>query len=54
MSAEMKKGYMSTLILIGLGVLVLYVGPQWLMLLVPAAIVAWYSARAGSLRRNGN
>jgi 4-amino-4-deoxy-L-arabinose transferase-like glycosyltransferase len=54
MSAEMKKGYTSTLILIGLGVLVLYLGPEWLMLVIPAAILAWYSARAGTFRRNDN
>jgi hypothetical protein len=54
MSAEMKKGYTSTLILIALGVLVLYVGAQWLLLLIPAAILAWYSAGGPTLKRSRN
>jgi hypothetical protein len=52
MSAETKKSYASTMILIGLGVLALYVGAEWLMLLIPAAILAWYSACRAPLRNN--
>ena len=54
MSAEMKKGYTSTLILMGLGVLALCVGAQWLVLLIPAAILAWYPARGSTLRKDRN
>ncbi len=39
MSAEAKKGYGSTMILLILGVLALYGGALWLLLLIPAAVV---------------
>ncbi len=42
MSAESKKGYGSTLVLIMLGVLALYSGAQWLMVLIPAALFVRY------------
>ena len=54
MSAEAKKSYASTLILIGLGVLAFYIGAQWLMVLIPAAVLVWYPAWGATLRRNRN
>jgi len=57
MSAESKKGFGSTLALIFLGVLALYVGAHWLLVLIPAAFLIWYSAAAGGsgkFRRSRN
>jgi hypothetical protein len=54
-NADAKKGYGSTLALMLLGVLALYGGAQWLMALVPAAIVIYFVtgyARFG-IGRNG-
>jgi hypothetical protein len=44
MSADAKKGYGSTMILMILGVLALYAGARWLLLLIPAAALVWYAA----------
>lgn len=44
MSAEAKKNYGSTLVLLALGVLALYGGANWLVVLVPAAVLVWYAA----------
>ena len=45
MSADSKKGYGSTLVLIAFGVMALYLGANWLLLLIPAAMLVWYRAR---------
>ncbi len=43
MSAESKRSYGSTLVLVVLGVLALYCSSQWLMLLIPAATLVSYA-----------
>jgi hypothetical protein len=54
MSADAKKGYGSTMILMILGVLALYAGARWLLLLIPAAALVWYAASGVSYRRSRN
>lgn len=54
MSAEAKTNYASTVILIVLGLLALYAGAVWLMVLVPAAILVWYGAGRGTFKRSRN
>ena len=44
MSAEAKKHYGSSLALLALGLLALYGGADWLVLLVPVAALVWYAA----------
>ncbi len=51
MSAEAKTGYGSTLALLLFGVLALYLGAHWLVLLIPAAVLIWYGA--GPILRSG-
>ncbi|MBZ5678702.1 MAG: hypothetical protein LAO24_01205 [Acidobacteriia bacterium] len=53
MSAESKKSMGWTIILMTLGVVALYAGAEWLLLLVPAAVLVWYGARP-RLRRGRN
>jgi hypothetical protein len=45
MSADVKKSVSSTIILILLGIVALYGGTRWLVLLIPAAALIWYGAR---------
>jgi hypothetical protein len=45
MSADAKKNYGSTLVLLAMGLLALYGGAHWLVLLIPAAALVWYSAK---------
>lgn len=45
MSAEAKKGYGSTAALIAFGLMALYFGVHWLLVLIPAAVLVWYGAR---------
>jgi hypothetical protein len=54
MSADVKKGYGSTLLMVCFGVLALYGGTVWLPLLVPAAGLVWYLASRPHLSRNRN
>jgi hypothetical protein len=54
MSAEAKRGYGSTIILMILGVLALYSGARWLMLLIPVALLVWYAAGQVTFRRRRN
>ena len=54
MSAEAKKGYGSTLVLLMFGVLAFYGGARWLLVLVPAAVLVWYAAHDASVRRSRN
>lgn len=48
MSVEAKKSYGSTLLLFTLGILALYAGTMWLLVLVPAAVLVWYAATQGA------
>jgi hypothetical protein len=45
MSANSKKSMGWTVVLIILGVAALFGGTEWLALLIPAALLVWYSAR---------
>lgn len=54
MSADAKKGYGSTMVLVILGVLALYVGAHWLLVLIPAALLVWYAAAGATFRRSRN
>jgi len=45
MSANSKKSMGWTVVLIFLGMAALYGGSKWLGLLVPAALLVWYSAK---------
>ena len=51
MSTEAKTGYGSTFALLLCGVLAFYLGARWLVLLIPAAMLIWYSA--GPMLRSG-
>jgi hypothetical protein len=44
MSANSKKSMVWTIVLILLGMAALYGGSKWLGLLIPAALLVWYSA----------
>jgi len=52
MSAEAKKHYGSTLVLLALGVLAFYAGPNWLLVLVPAALLVWFAGPMFGSGRN--
>jgi hypothetical protein len=54
MSADTKKGYGSTLVLMVLGVLALYGGAHWLLVLIPAAVLVCYAAAGATFRRSRN
>jgi hypothetical protein len=54
MSADVKKGYGSTLVLIAMGLVALYARAQWLAILIPAAILVFYGATRTMLGRGGN
>jgi len=45
MSADSKKSMGRTVVLIFLGMAALYGGSKWLSLLIPAALLVWYTAR---------
>jgi hypothetical protein len=53
MSAEAKKGYGSSLILLFLGVLALHFGGHWLPVLIPLAMIVWFASEL-SLRSGRN
>ena len=53
MSADAKKYYGSSFALLFLGVLALFAGARWLLLLIPAAAVVWFAATP-RLRRGRN
>jgi hypothetical protein len=44
MSANSKKSMSGTILLIVLGLLALFTGAKWLVLLIPAAMFVWYGA----------
>ena len=54
MSTDAKKGYGSTMVLMILGVLALYAGARWLLVLIPAAALVWYAAPGATFRRSRN
>ena len=54
MSAEAKRGYGSTLVLLTLAVLAFYAGTRWLVVFIPAAVVVWYAASGTAFRRSRN
>ena len=45
MSANSKKSMGSTIVLILLGMAALYGGSKWLSVLIPAALLVWYTTR---------
>jgi hypothetical protein len=45
MSADSKKSMGWTVVLLLLGMAALYGGSKWLSLLIPAALLVWYTAR---------
>jgi len=51
MSANSKKSMGGTTVLILLGLIALFAGQKWLLLLIPAALLVWYGA--GSMLRTG-
>jgi hypothetical protein len=53
MSADAKRKYGSTIVLVVLGILALYGGPPWLLLLIPAAVLIWYATTRGQFKRTG-
>jgi hypothetical protein len=42
MGKEAKKGYGSAIALMMLGMLALYLGAQWLLVLIPIALLFWF------------
>jgi hypothetical protein len=53
MSADAKRKYGSTIVLVVLGILALYGGPPWLLLLIPAAVLIWYATTRRQFKRTG-
>jgi len=45
MSMDSKKSMGWTMVLILLGMAALYGGSKWLAVLIPAALLVWYTAR---------
>lgn len=45
MSVTAKKSISATVVLVLLGLAALFAGEKWLVALVPAAMLVWYSAR---------
>lgn len=54
MSAEVKRSYGLTFVLFTLGVLAVYGGTRWLLILIPAALIAWYAAGGSRSVRSRN
>lgn len=52
MSNQSKKQYGSTLALIAFGLMALFLGVTWLLVLVPAATLVWYGAKPLHSGRN--
>jgi hypothetical protein len=47
MSANLKKSMGWTVVLVIMGMAALYAGTKWLSLLIPAALLVWYTAKPG-------
>ena len=45
MSMDSKKSMVWTIVLILMGMAALYGGSKWLALLIPAALLVWYTAK---------
>lgn len=45
MTAYSKNSFLWSLLLVVLGIVALYTGTRWLVLLIPAASLVWYEAR---------
>jgi len=54
MSADAKRKYGSTMVLIILGIFALYGGARWLLVLVPAAVVIWYATSGADFKKSRN
>jgi hypothetical protein len=54
MSTDAKKGYGSTIAMITLGMLALYGGAHWLVVLVPVGALIWFAADRVVLKRSRN
>jgi hypothetical protein len=54
MSADAKREYVSTIILIVLGTVALYGGAHWLLLLIPAAGLICYATIRVRFKRSRN
>ena len=54
MSRNAKKYYGSSLALLGLGLLALYGGTPWLLVVIPAAVLVCYRAPAPKLGSSRN
>ncbi len=53
MSTDAKRKYGSTIALITLGILAVYGGPPWLVLLIPAAVLIWHATTREHFKRTG-
>ena len=53
MSADAKRKYGSTIVLMTLGILAVYGGPPWLLLVIPTAVLIWYATTRGQFKRTG-
>ena len=56
MSTDAKKSMGWTMVLVTLGIVAFCAGPQWLALLIPAAVLVWYGSTLGvnrGTRRSG-
>ncbi|MGC2367823.1 MAG: hypothetical protein WA474_02085 [Candidatus Sulfotelmatobacter sp.] len=53
MSADAKRKYGSTIGLITLGILAMYGGPPWLLLVIPAAALIWYATSKCQFKGTG-
>lgn len=54
MSRDALNGYGPTIALLLFGTLAFFVSTQWLLVLIPAAAVVWYSATGTMVRRRRN
>jgi hypothetical protein len=53
MSADAKRKCGSMIGLMTLGILAVYGGPSWLLLVIPLAVVIWYATTRGEFKRTG-
>ena len=51
MSADAKKKSGSMIGLMTLGILAVYGGPSWLLLVIASAVVIWYATTRGELSK---
>jgi len=54
MSAEARRSYTSTLLLLLFAVLAFVAGPRWLVVFIPAAMLVSYMASGAAFRRTRN